>query len=158
MSHHWRTAGLLLSILLTMALIAAIDSGIYVGVVAISVLVLPPANWAVAGILLWTSRRDPSIRSLRDAADTALTLAINSSAAADVGAIIILRTFGVLNTTMSLAVTVLLGYIVVTLSLPAARFLQTWRDVWAPMALVGKRDRDADDAARQRSEPGERAG
>ncbi len=130
---YWRSIGLQLLILASMGVVAAIDENLFVILVSISVLVLPPVNWAVAGVLLWTSRQDPTVRSLADGADNALTWAVNSTAAAIIAFVALLRVTGIINESIGTIVSVLIGFIVVTSSLPAFRFLQTWKDVWWPM-------------------------
>ena len=130
---YWRSIGFQALILLTMAIVAAIDSDIYVAIVSITLLVLPPVNWSVASVLIWTSRQDPSVRSLADSADNALTWAINSTVAALVGILVLGRTMGLISFPLGTILAVMIGFIVVTSSLPAFRFLQTWREVWLPM-------------------------
>jgi hypothetical protein len=133
MSRHWRNIALQLVILSAMGFVAATDMGAYVSAVSVAVLVLPTINWTVALLLIWASRQDDTIRSLADAADNALTWAINSSVAGMIGIILLGLQAGFLRGQFGVLITVLLGFIIVTGSLPAVRFLRTWRDVWMPM-------------------------
>ena len=135
---HWLNLAIQIAILIVMLGIAAISIDIYVGLVAVLLLVLPAVNWTVAGVLLWTSRQDTTVRSLSDAADNALTWAVNSTVAAIVAGMVLARSLGLLSSPIGSVTGVLLGFIVVTGSLPALRFLRTWRDVWLPM--VRRRD------------------
>lgn len=127
-------------ILLLMIVLATLNKDAYVALVALVLLFLPPINWSVAGVLIWTSRQDPTVRSLADAADNALTWAVNSTAAAIVGVLVLAQAMGLLQHQTGSVVTVMLGFIVVTSSLPAFRFLRTWREVWMPMILRGEHD------------------
>ena len=130
---HWLNLVGQFLIFASMATVAAIDENIFVVAISISLLVLPPVNWAVAGVLVWTSRQDPSVRSLADASDNALTWAVNSTVAAIIGIVALLRVTGLVTQSIGTIVSVLIGFIVVTSSLPAFRFLRTWREVWLPM-------------------------
>lgn len=132
-ARHWRNLAFQLLILVTMIVIAAINIDAYVILVAASLLVLPVINWTVTGVLLWTSKQDPTVRSLADAADNAMTYAVTSTAAAVLAGVTLARIMGLLPNQIGPVITVLIGFIVVTGSLPAFRFLQTWREVWMPM-------------------------
>lgn len=141
-ARHLRTLVIQACILISMAVLAVVDSNAYLVIVSVSLLILPPINWTVAGVLLWTTRQDPSVRSLADAADNALTLAISSTAAAFVALLILGRAVGILPIPVAVGniISVMLGFIVVTSSLPAFRFLQTWREVWMPMVRIGRKN------------------
>lgn len=120
-------------ILVSMAVVAYFNEDVYVALVSLLCLIAVPINWSVAGVLLWSSAQAPDIRSLADRADDAVTLAVNSTVAAVVVALILGRMLGFIPVAVSLAITVGLGFIIVSNSLPNIRFAQTWRDVYVPI-------------------------
>lgn len=121
------------SIFISMGVIAWVNVGLYVLLASLSILITVPINWSVAGVLLWSSNQAPDIKSLADRADDAITIAINSTVAAVIVGLVSARALGLISVSTSLAITVGLGFIIVSNSLPNLRFLQTWRNVWVPM-------------------------
>lgn len=137
---HWQSIGLQLGILCIMGGLSFLSTDLYLLVVTIALIVFPAVNWAVAGVLVWTSHHDPTIRSLADAADNQINLAISSSVAAAVAGMVLARLLGLLVIPIGDILTVLLGFAVVSISIPAFRFLQTWRDVWMPIVRQHRQD------------------
>jgi len=123
-------------ILASMVGVAIVNEDLYIAAIAVSLLILPPINWSVAGVLIWTSRQDPSVRSLADAAENAMTWAVSSTVAALIGALVLGRLMGFVPNQIGSVITVLLGFVVVTGSMPAVRFLRTWREVWLPLVRM----------------------
>lgn len=135
-----------MGILATMLVVNEVSTDLYVGLIALSIIVLCAASWTVFLLLLWTERQAPDIQSLHDRVDDALTLALVSTVAAVIGFITLGRLFGLITVTVGTFITVGLGFIVVEVSIPAIGFLRTWRDVYLPM-VRGKRDvREAQEA------------
>lgn len=122
-----------LALLVVLFALNLFDENIFLVVVALALLVIPPVNWTVAGILIWTSRQAPHVESLRERADDAVTLALVSTAAAVGAAVGIARVFGVDVSTLGRPVIVLLAFGFILVALPAIDWLRTWRDVWLPM-------------------------
>jgi len=132
---RWSSLALQVAIFVAMCLIAVLDSDTYLAIVSVGLVVLPPIAWSVAGVLVWTSSQDPGIRSLSDAADNAITTAINSTVAAVIGGIILLRMVGFLRGSNGDLLAILIGFVVInTSALPSFRFLRTWHQVWSPMS------------------------
>lgn len=120
-----------MAVLFTLSAIAAVDEDLYLNVLSVILIVLPVCGWTVAGVLVWTARQAPDVASLVNRADDAVTLAIASSVGAIAGFITLARLFGIVIP--GRPVLVLLGFALVTVSVPAIGWLGVWRDVWLPM-------------------------
>jgi hypothetical protein len=133
MRGHWGRLAVQIAILISMIVINAIDGNLYLNLISLSLVVLPVAGWTVFGLLLWTAKQAPDIQSLHERVDDALTLALVSSVAAVIAAVVLGRMLGVITISLGNWVTVGIGYIVVGVSIPAISFLRTWRNVYLPM-------------------------
>lgn len=114
-----------------LAAIDLIDDKLFVNLISIVLVILPPINWTVASILIWTSRQAPEIESLRERADDAVTLALVSTAFAGAGLVAVARIFGVI--VPGRPALVLLAFAGLIATVPAVAWLGVWRSVWLPM-------------------------
>jgi hypothetical protein len=140
MRGHWRRFLSQIVILISMVAVASLDLRLYTNLVLLSIIVLLPVCWGAAAVLLWSSAQAPEIDSLSDRADDALSIAVNSTVAVILALLVIARALKIINEQVTTALTVGLGFIIVTSALPSIRFLQTWRSVWLGMIVQKARD------------------
>lgn len=131
---HLRHLLLQIAILCIMGLVAFISENLFVVLVIGAVLASLPIVWVAAGLLLWTSHKAPEIESLEDAADNMVTVALSTSVAGVIAAVVLARLLGFIGTSVGTFITVGLGYVLVANMFPAIRSLQTWGRVWLPRA------------------------
>lgn len=125
-------------LLIVLAILNIIDQNVFLFVVAVALLLIPPVNWTVAAILIWTSRQAPGIRSLKERADDAVTLGLISSSAAVAGGIALVNILGFKLTGLGRPSLVLLAFALILVSVPAIDWLRTWREVWLPALSSGE--------------------
>jgi hypothetical protein len=105
-------------------------------VVAVALFIPPAITGAVAGVLIWSSRQAPTLLTLRDRADDAVTSFLQSMGAAAVGTVALLTNFGIILP--GKPVLALLTWICILIAVPAIGWMGTWRDVWRPLVWPKK--------------------
>jgi Kef-type K+ transport system membrane component KefB len=130
---YWRRLALLATIGASMAIVNAINEDLFIGLVAVSLLVLPVFVWSVFFVLHWLSRQAPDIQSLHERAEDMLTSAIALTVAAAIAAAVLARLLKFIEEPIGNWITVGIAFVIVTTSLSAMRLLRTARDVWLPM-------------------------
>ena len=97
------------------------------------VLLLPPGfTFAVAGVLIWTSRQAPDVETLRERADDATTAALQSLGAALVGAVVLATNVAHITIPGKPALA-LLAWVCLLIGVPALGWLAAWRRHWLPL-------------------------
>lgn len=133
MRGHWQRLITQLAILTSMSAVYLVDGGLFVNLVSISLVILPVATWTVFGVLLWLSNQAPDIESLHDRVDDALSASLGSTAAAVVGALLLLRLIGVITAPIGPFISIGIAFVVVTVSIPSLSILRTAVRVWLPI-------------------------
>lgn len=100
-------------------------------VVAVALFVPPAITGAVAGILIWSARQAPTLLTLRERADDAVTSFLQALGAALVGSIVLLSSVGI--TLPGKPALALLAWVCLLIAVPAVGWMGTWRDVWFPL-------------------------
>lgn len=133
MRRHWRRLFVQFAILALMVVVYSVSDQLFSAIVSLSLVIIPTATWTVFGVLLWLSGRAPEIETLRERTDDALSAAMGSTAAAVVGATVLLRLAGVITVSVAPVLSIGLAFVVVTVSIPSLLFVRTAVRVWLPM-------------------------
>lgn len=138
MKRHWRRLAVQFAILGAMTALYTVSDRLFSAVISLALVIIPTATWTVFGVLLWLSSKAPEIETLRERTDDALSAALGSTAAAVVGAIVLLRIAGVITVSVAPVVSIGLAFVVVTVSIPSLLFVRTAVRVWLPMVRASQ--------------------